>query len=222
MTRARILLVDDHELFREGVARVLNNQPDMEVVGQAKDGLEALTKADELRPDLVLMDINMPLSGGLEAAGLIHNRVPESIIIMLTAYEEEEKLFNAIKAGAQGYILKSSSSKGLIRGVRGALEGEASVPRKLAKKFLAEFTKLSSLVKDLPVEETEPILSPREFEVLNIMATGASNQEIADTLAIGLQTVKSHVKNILNKLHVKSRLEAAEAGIKQGLIHPKT
>lgn len=222
MTRARILLVDDHELFREGVARVLNNQPDMEVVGQAKDGLEALTKADELRPDLVLMDINMPLSGGLEAAGLIHNRVPESIIIMLTAYEEEEKLFNAIKAGAQGYILKSSSSKGLIRGVRGALEGEASVPRKLAKKFLAEFTKLSTLVKDLPVEEAEPILSPREFEVLNIMATGASNQEIADTLDIGLQTVKSHVKNILNKLHVKSRLEAAEAGIKQGLIHPKT
>lgn len=222
MTRARILLVDDHELFREGVARVLNNQPDMEVVGQAKDGLEALTKADELRPDLVLMDINMPLSGGLEAAGLIHHRVPESIIIMLTAYEEEEKLFNAIKAGAQGYILKSSSSKGLIRGVRGALEGEASVPRKLAKKFLAEFTKLSTLVKDLPVEEAEPILSPREFEVLNIMATGASNQEIADTLDIGLQTVKSHVKNILNKLHVKSRLEAAEAGIKQGLIHPKT
>ena len=120
--------MDDHELFREGVARVLNNQPDMEVVGQAKDGLEALTKADELRPDLVLMDINMPLSGGLEAAGLIHHRVPESIIIMLTAYEEEEKLFNAIKAGAQGYILKSSSSKGLIRGVRGALEGEKGKP----------------------------------------------------------------------------------------------
>ena len=177
--------------------------------------------AERTRPDLVLMDINMPLSGGLEAAELIHARVPESIIIMLTAYEEDEKLFTAIKAGAQGYILKSSSSKSLVRGVRGALDGESSVPGKLAKKLLAEFSKLSSQVENIPVEETAPILTPREFEVLNVMATGASNQEIADTLAIGLQTVKSHVKSILNKLQVKSRLQAAEIGKKQGLIQRK-
>jgi DNA-binding NarL/FixJ family response regulator len=221
MTRARVLLVDDHELFREGVAKVINSQPDMEVVGQADDGLEALTMAHELRPDLILMDINMPLSNGLEATELIHANVPESIIIMLTAYEEEEKLFNAIKAGAQGYVLKSSSSTGLITGIRGALDGEASVPRKLARQFLAEFSKLSKKSDNFTGDELNPIITPREREVLDIMATGASNQEIAETLQISLQTVKSHVSSILNKLQVKSRRQAAELGIKQGLIRHK-
>jgi DNA-binding NarL/FixJ family response regulator len=169
MAKARILLVDDHELFREGVALVINKQPDMEVVGQADDGLEALTMAHDLRPDLIIMDINMPLSNGLEATELIHNSVPESIIIMLTAHEEDEKLFTAIKAGAQGYILKSSPSAGLIGGIRGALNGESSVPRKLARQFLAEFSKLSKR-SDNPSsnsEETLPVLTSREREILD-------------------------------------------------------
>jgi DNA-binding NarL/FixJ family response regulator len=221
MTRARILLVDDHELFREGVAKVINSQPDMKVIGQADDGLEALTMAHELHPDLILMDINMPLSDGLEATKLIHSSLPDTSIIMLTAYEEEEKLFDAIKAGAKGYVLKSSSAVGLVRGIRGALEGEASVPRKLAGQLLAEFAKLSKR-PDHPVsEDTVPIITQREREVLNIMASGASNQEIAETLSISLQTVKSHVSNILTKLQAKSRLQAAEFGIKQGLIQRK-
>jgi DNA-binding NarL/FixJ family response regulator len=221
MTRARILLVDDHELFREGVAKVINSQPDMEVIGQADDGLEALTMAHKLHPDLILMDINMPLSDGLEATKLIHSSLPEASIIMLTAYEEEEKLFDAIKAGAKGYVLKSSSAAGLARGIRGALDGEASVPRKLAGQLLAEFAKLSKR-PDHPVsEDTVPIITQREREVLNIMASGASNQEIAETLSISLQTVKSHVSNILTKLQAKSRLQAAEFGIKQGLIQRK-
>jgi DNA-binding NarL/FixJ family response regulator len=221
MTRARILLVDDHELFREGVAKVINSQPDMKVIGQADDGLEALTMAHELHPDLILMDINMPLSDGLEATTLIHSSLPDTSIIMLTAYEEEEKLFDAIKAGAKGYVLKSSSAAGLVRGIRGALAGEASVPRKLAGQLLAEFAKLSKR-PDHPVsEDTVPIITQREREVLNIMASGASNQEIAETLSISLQTVKSHVSNILTKLQAKSRLQAAEFGIKQGLIQRK-
>ncbi|MBI5824661.1 MAG: response regulator transcription factor [Chloroflexi bacterium] len=219
--KARILLVDDHELFREGVAQVINNQPDMEVVGQADDGLEALTMAHELRPDLILMDINMPLSNGLEATELIRANIPESIIIMLTTHEEEEKLFNAVKAGAQGYILKSTSSTGLIRGIRGALDGESSVPRKLVGQLLAEFSKLSKRPENLVNEETTPIITQREREILNIMATGASNQEIADTLSISLQTVKSHVSSILTKLQAKSRHQAAEFGIKQGFIQRK-
>jgi len=222
MARARVLLVDDHELFREGVAKVINNQPDMEVIGQADDGLAALTMAHELHPDLVLMDINMPLSDGLEATALIHSNLPECIILMLTAYEEEEKLFDAIKAGARGYILKSSSSTGLVRGIRGALEGEASVPRKLASQLLAEFSKLSNRPTDhVANEDTTPNLTQREIEVLNIMATGASNQEIADTLSISLQTVKTHVSNILTKLQAKSRFQATQLGIKQGLIKNK-
>ena len=221
-TRARILLVDDHELFREGVAKIINSQPDMEVVGQADDGLEALTMAHELLPDLVLMDINMPLSDGLEATQLIHSSMPNSRIIMLTAYEEEEKLFDAIKAGAQGYVLKSSSSAGLVRGIRGALEGEASVPRKLASQLLAEFSKLSKKPNSPISDDAAPIITHREREVLDIMATGASNQEIADALSISLQTVKSHVSNILTKLQAKSRHQAAEFGIKQGFIQRKT
>jgi len=221
MTRSRILLVDDHELFREGVVNVINSQPDMEVVGQANDGLEALTMADELRPDLILMDINMPLSNGLEAAGLIHARVPDSIIIMLTAYEEEEKLFDAIKAGAQGYLLKSSSSTKLVNGIRGVLDGEVSVPRKLARQFLAEFSKLSKQVDNVVSEDAATNLTLRERDVLDIIATGASNQEIADTLEINLQTVKTHVSSILRKLQAKSRRQAAELGLKQGLVRRK-
>lgn len=220
MTRARILLVDDHELFREGVARVISGQPDMEVVGQADDGLEALTMAHELHPDLILMDINMPMSDGLEATRLIYSSVPDSNIIMLTAYEEEEKLFEAIKVGAKGYILKTSSAAGLVRGIQGALAGEASVPRKLAGQLLAEFSKLSKR-PDVASEDTTPILTRRERQVLSIMATGASNQEIADTLWISLQTVKSHVSNILTKLQAKSRQQATEFGIKQGFIQRK-
>ena len=221
MTRSRILLVDDHELFREGVVNVINSQPDMEVVGQANDGLEALTMADELRPVLILMDINMPLSNGLEAAGLIHARVPDSIIIMLTAYEEEEKLFDAIKAGAQGYLLKSSSSTKLVNGIRGVLDGEVSVPRKLARQFLAEFSKLSKQVDNVVSEDAATNLTLRERDVLDIIATGASNQEIADTLEINLQTVKTHVSSILRKLQAKSRRQAAELGLKQGLVRRK-
>lgn len=221
MTRSRILLVDDHELFREGVVNVINSQPDMEVVGQANDGLEALTMADELRPDLILMDINMPLSNGLEAAGLIHARVPDSIIIMLTAYEEEEKLFDAIKAGAQGYLLKSSSSTKLVNGIRGVLDGEVSVPRKLARQFLAEFSKLSKQADNVVSEDAATNLTLRERDVLDIIATGASNQEIADTLEINLQTVKTHVSSILRKLQAKSRRQAAKLGLKQGLVRRK-
>lgn len=221
MTRSRILLVDDHELFREGVVNVINSQPDMEVVGQANDGLEALTMAAELRPDLILMDINMPLSNGLEAAGLIHARVPDSIIIMLTAYEEEEKLFDAIKAGAQGYLLKSSSSTKLVNGIRGVLDGEVSVPRKLARQFLAEFSKLSKQADNVVSEDATTNLTLRERDVLDIIATGASNQEIADTLEINLQTVKTHVSSILRKLQAKSRRQAAELGLKQGLVRRK-
>lgn len=222
MDCARILIVDDHELFREGVVKAINRQPDMEIIGQADDGLEALTKANELRPDLILMDINMPLSGGLEATALIHSMMPETLIVMLTAYEEEEKLFRALKAGAGGYILKSSSSAGLIRGIRGALGGEATVPRKLASRLLTEFSRLARIPDNLKNEDIASLLTNREREILDMMASGSSNQDIADRLSISQQTVKGHVGSILTKLHVKSRHEAAEFGIRQGIIQRRS
>ncbi|HEY3312323.1 MAG TPA: response regulator transcription factor [Anaerolineales bacterium] len=222
MTPARILLVDDNELFREGLAKIINSQADMEVAGQAEDGLEALTQVHDLRPDLIVMDINMPLSDGLEATRMIHSNNPGSRIIMLTAHEEEEKLFEAIKAGAQGYILKTSSTAGLLRGLRGALAGEATIPRKLASQLLAEFSNLAKRPEHTVGGVTTPILTHREQEILNVMATGATNQEIADQLSISLQTVKSHVSSILEKLHAKSRHHATELGLKQGLIRRKS
>jgi DNA-binding NarL/FixJ family response regulator len=221
MACARILLVDDNELLRSGIALIINSQPDMEVVGQASDGLEAFTLANELSPDLILMDINMPLSDGLEATKLIHFNLPDSHIVILTVHEEEEKLFDAIKAGAEGYILKSSSSAGLIDEIRCALQGEASIPRKLASQLLAEFSNLSKRSNNFPDEYTRPILTHREREILNIMASGASNQEIAKQLSINIQTVKSHVSSILRKLQAKSRHQASELGLKQGLIRRK-
>ncbi|MCX6080897.1 MAG: response regulator transcription factor [Chloroflexi bacterium] len=221
MTLARILLADDNELFREGLAKIINSQTDMEVVGQAEDGLEALTLVYELKPDLIVMDINMPLSDGLEATRLIRSSNPQARIIMLTAYEEEEKLFEAIKAGAQGYILKNSSAAGLLRGLRGALVGESTIPRKLATQVLAEFANLAKRPENNTNGETIPLLTRRESEILNIMATGVTNQEIAEKLSISLQTVKTHVSSILEKLQAKSRHHATELGLKQGLIRRK-
>ena len=220
MTLARILLADDNELFREGLAKIINSQTDMEVIAQAEDGLEALTQVYELHPDLIVMDINMPLSDGLEATRLIHSSNPETRIIMLTAYEEEEKLFEAFKSGAQGYILKTSSAAGLLRGLRGALAGEAIIPRRLARQLLAEFSSMAKRPENA-AGETVPLLTRRENEILNVMATGATNQEIADQLSISLQTVKSHVSSILEKLQAKSRHHATELGFKQGLIRRK-
>lgn len=221
MTLARILLADDNELFREGLAKIINSQTDLEVVGQAEDGLEALTLVYELKPDLIVMDINMPLSDGLEATRLIRSSNPQARIIILTAYEEEEKLFEAIKAGAQGYILKNSSAAGLLRGLRGALVGESTIPRKLATQVLAEFANLSKRPENNTNGETVPLLTRRESEILNIMATGVTNQEIAEKLSISLQTVKTHVSSILEKLQAKSRHHATELGLKQGLIRRK-
>ena len=139
----------------------------------------------------------------------------------MTAYEEEEKLFDVIKAGAQGYILKASSAAGLLRGLRGALAGESTIPRKLASQLLAEFSNLARRPENSASGDTIPILTRRESEILNVMATGATNQEIAEQLSISLQTVKSHVSNILEKLQAKSRHHATELGIKQGLIRRK-
>ncbi|HSD83739.1 MAG TPA: response regulator transcription factor, partial [Anaerolineae bacterium] len=143
MTRARILLADDHDLFREGLAGLINAQPDLEVAGQAGDGLEALTLVRDLKPDLIVMDINMPICDGLEATRLIRAERAEAHIVMLTVHDEDENLFSAITAGAQGYMLKSLSAQDFLQGVRAALKGEAVLPPKLATHLLIEFARLA-------------------------------------------------------------------------------
>jgi len=218
MSRAHILLADDHALFREGLAGLINAQPDMEVVGQAGDGLEVLTLARDLHPDLIVMDIKMPVCDGLEATRRLRDAFPAVRILMLTIHDEDEKLFAAIKAGANGYLLKNTHAPDFLRGVRSVLAGEAALPPRLAARLLDEFTRLANPPVSLSPPATETDLTPREQEVLIHIATGATDQEIATRLSLSVYTVKSHVRNILEKLHAVNRRDAARLATRHGLL----
>lgn len=217
MDNIRVFLADDHDLFREGLAGIIASQADMEVVGEASDGLEAIVKALELSPDLILMDIQMPGCDGLEATKKIKKELPETTIVVLTVRDEDEKLFEAIKNGAQGYLLKTIRSREMLEMLRGAMQGEAAISPNLAGRMLEEFRRLSKLA---PVDLDEEIVSltQREQEVLSLVATGATDKEIAENLYISLHTVKSHMRNILAKLQVNSRREAARLAKQKGLL----
>ncbi|MEJ2263588.1 MAG: response regulator transcription factor [Anaerolineales bacterium] len=217
MDTIRVFLADDHDLFREGLAGIIASQADMEVVGEASDGLEAIVKALELTPDLILMDIQMPGCDGLEATKKIKKDLPETTIVVLTVRDEDEKLFEAIKNGAQGYLLKTIRSREMLEMLRGAMQGEAAISPNLAGRMLEEFRRLSKLA---PIDLDEEIVSltQREQEVLSLVATGATDKEIAEKLYISLHTVKSHMRNILAKLQVNSRREAARLAKQKGLL----
>ena len=218
MKKFRIMIADDHALFRDGLASLVNAQPDMEIVGRAEDGLEIFSLARELKPDLIIMDVNMPISNGLEATRLIHQELPKIAILILTVHEEEEKLFEAVKAGAIGYMLKNSDSEMFLEGVRSALSGEAVLPPTLALLLLEEFANLASRPKLTANEDTLPLLTAREREVLEEIVDGATNMEISQKLSISIYTTKSHVRNILSKLQVASRKQAVQVALKEGLL----
>ena len=222
MTRYRVLLADDHALFREGLAGIIASQPDMEVVGEANDGLEAVVKAEALRPDLVLMDVQMPALDGIGAARQVREKLPDAIIVMLTVRDDDEKLFEALKSGAQGYLLKDIQSKEMLAMLRGALKGEAALSPHMAGRVLKEFrrigTRLSAHSWEEENDEELVELTKRELEALTIAARGASDKEIAEELVISIHTVKSHMRNILSKLHVNTRREAAKVAKSKGLL----
>ncbi|MCS6825434.1 MAG: response regulator transcription factor [Caldilinea sp.] len=224
MSRWRLLLADDHELFRAGLAGLINSQPDLEVAGQAGDGFEALKLARELRPALIVMDISMPICDGLEATRLIR-ATPElatTPILMLTVHEEDEKLFEAVKAGANGYMLKSSNAAEFLRGVRAALNGEAILPSRLAARLMGEFARLAAQVDAVAAAAggvaAEEELTWREREVLGWLATGASDSEIAERLTLSVHTVKTHVRHILAKLHAVNRRAAVSEAKRRGWL----
>ncbi len=196
----RVLIVDDSPLFRQGLSSLLSSLPDMQVVGEADDGDEALEKARETVPDVILMDILMPGCDGLEATRLINKEMPHIQIVMLTVSESEENLFQAIKFGARGYLLKNSEAEELIQVIRGLSRGETYVAPGIAARILQEFAR--------PTKTTEH-LSTREKEVLKLVTDGLSNREISQTLGISPSTVKNHLRNIMEKLHVRNRVEAA-------------
>ena len=222
MKKAKICIADDHVLFRDGLLQLINLQPDMEVVGVAKDGLEMLTLHRELQPDLILMDISMPISDGIEGTRLIREFDADVTILMLTALDSDEKLIEAIRAGADGYLLKKTSSEGLLRALRGALKGETSLPRHLTTRLIKEYTDAITELPSQPMDSINlPTLTTRELQVLELIASGASNKQIAMQLEISLYTTKSHVRNLLSKLGVKSRWQAVQISKDIGLLHTR-
>lgn len=214
----RIMLVDDHELFRNGIVSLLNAQVDMEVVAEAGDGLEAQFRAPACNPDLILMDINMPGVDGLEALSTIRLELPDVIIIMLTVHDEDDKVFDALRAGANGYILKNANSEDFLRMLRDALTNGATMSSALTGRVIAEFSKTPKVEIGYANSEKLPTLTPREKDVLTLVSAGDSDKEIANQLSISLHTVKSHIRNILAKLKVKSRHEAADVAIRSHIV----
>ena len=219
MSKIRVLLADDHHLFREGLANIMNSQPDFEAIGEAKDGLEALIKARELKPDLILMDVGMPVCDGLEATQRIKQELPDVTIVMLTVRDEDEKLFEAIRNGAQGYLLKSIRRQEMLSLLRGAVRGEAAISPALGGRMLEEFRRIDRQ-KEEDQAEKQAILTAREQEVLVLVAAGASNKDVAEKLNLSIHTIKSHMRKILGKLQLTSRREAAYFAQREGLIPP--
>lgn len=218
MERLRILLVDDHDLFRKGIGRLIDSQPDLEVVGEAQDGREALEKAKGLEPDVILMDIEMPQWNGVEATRRIKLERPAINVVMLTVSDEDENLFAAIRAGASGYLLKSVKPEELFRRLRGVSLGEAAISPVMAAKILHEFARLD---QSTPLPRSIAGLSPRETEVLGLVAKGLTNREIGEQLHIAENTVKNHLRNILDKLHLSNRAQAAAFAVRHGLSKGK-
>jgi len=217
MDTLKVLVVDDHALFRRGIATVLANQKDLKIVGEAADGLEAIEKAEKLAPDVILMDLNMPRCSGLEATQALHTKMPQVNILVLTVSDNEADLFAAIKFGATGYILKNTEPEELIQAIFHLAQGGVIISPVMATKLLSEFKDLETGAEKRPVKE-EASLSPREEEVLRLVAQGATNKEIADSLFISENTVKTHLRNIMDKLHLANRSQAAAYAVKRGLL----
>jgi DNA-binding NarL/FixJ family response regulator len=218
MDTIKVLVVDDHALFRRGIITVLSNQESLEIVGEAADGLQAIGKAEETAPDVILMDLNMPHCSGLEATQALQTKMPQVNILVLTVSENEADLFAAIKFGATGYILKNTEPEELIQAIFHIAQGGVIISPIMATKLLTEFKELETRTERTPAQEAEATLSPREDEVLRLVAQGATNKEIADSLFISENTVKTHLRNIMDKLHLANRSQAAAYAVKKGLV----
>ena len=213
----KVLVVDDHALFRRGLLMVLEAETDMEVVAEASDGLDAVNKAGELLPDVVLMDVRMPRRGGIDACMAMKEVAPSARIVMLTISDEENDLYEAIKAGASGYLLKEISIDEVASAVRAVHGGQSLISPSMASTLLDEFASMLKHTDDRQ-QVPAPRLTEREMEVLRLVAKGLNNRDIAKQLFISENTVKNHVRNILEKLQLHSRMEAVVYAVREKLL----
>ena len=213
MDTVNILIVDDHTLFRTGVRKMLEAEGDMCVVGEAATGREALEQARELVPDVILMDIRMPDLDGVKAARVLHREMPHVGIIFVTMFEDDEFVFQGLQAGGRGYILKDADPDTMLRAIRAVAHGESLLGATIAQKVMRQFSALSNKQTVLFDD-----LTPREVEVLKLIAEGMSNKEIAEELVISEKTVKNHINNIFSKLHIYDRSQAMLYAIRKGLV----
>lgn len=208
MSKTRVLIADDHLVVREGLMVMLQSTGEFEVVGQALNGKEAIRLAEQLRPDVVLLDVQMPGVGGIEATRLIKERLPETQVVILSSFDQDEYIYQSVQAGAKGYVLKDSQLDELLNVVRAAARGESLLSSHVATR----------LVKRVATQHKGPELTSREYEVLCFLAKGLRNREIARRLSITERTVKNHVTQIIAKLGVKSRTQAVTRALKEKLI----
>ena len=217
MSKLRIFLIDDHNLFRSGVKALLVRQPDFEVVGEAADGLEGLKRAKQLKPDVVLLDLNMPGISGREAVKMLVEELPQTQVLMLTVSEDAEDLMDTLKSGARGYLLKNIDADYLVDAIRRAARGEAVMSPQMTSKLVRGLQAGGAEVV-LPQAAEKDKVSPREREVLALLARGASNKEMARELQLAESTIKIHVQNILRKLNLTSRVQAAVYAVEHGIV----
>src|SRR5213594_3766752 len=215
--KLKVLVVDDHALFRRGLQMVLRQEDDIEVVGEAADGNEAVEKAQELMPDVILMDVRMPRRSGIEATEQIKDLLPHVKILMLTISDEEADLYEAIKAGASGYLLKEISIDEVADAIRSVWAGQSRISPSMASKLLTEFAAISKATEERP-QMPAPRLTDREMEVLKLVAQGLNNRDIAKKLFISENTVKNHIRNILERLHLHSRMEAVVYAVREKMV----
>lgn len=215
MDKVTLLLVDDQMLFREGLRTLLSIQPDFNVIGEAGNGQEAVQRALQLRPHVILMDVHMPVLDGVAATRLLREQLPTARVIVLTTFDDDEYVFEGLRAGAIGYLLKDTPSEKLGEAIRAAARGESFLQPSIAAKVVAEFARSATTPRSNAL--TEP-LSPRELEILRMVCAGASNREIGGALFITEGTVKNHLSNIFGKLNVRDRTQAALRAKELGLI----
>jgi two-component system NarL family response regulator len=215
----RVLIADDQALFRRGLNVVLGTEENIEVVAEADNGEDAVELARQLKPAVVLMDVRMPRLSGIEAARQIREQLPSTRILMLTVSDEEDDLYESVKAGANGYLLKEISVDEVAEAIQAVVQGQSIISPSMASKLLNEFNSLAKRAAEREQHPT-PVLTARELEVLRLVARGNTNREVADQLFISENTVKNHVRNILEKLHLHSRMEAVMYAVRKRLLDP--